>query len=90
MIFVSLLNHRKNEPEEKFYRPCFLLASYLCFSQTTNDGMGIAKSKTIVFIHGLFVNPTSWNEWKNYFEAWGYKCYTPANPYHEGNPGDLR
>jgi len=48
------------------------------------------KSKTIVFIHGLFVNPESWNEWKAYFEAKGYKCYAPANPYHEGDPADLR
>jgi pimeloyl-ACP methyl ester carboxylesterase len=48
------------------------------------------KSQTVVFIHGLFVNPKSWNEWKTYFEAKGYKCYSPANPYHEGNPEELR
>jgi pimeloyl-ACP methyl ester carboxylesterase len=48
------------------------------------------NSKTIVFIHGLFVNNTSWNEWKAFFEAKGYKVYTPANPGHEGNPTDLR
>ncbi len=50
----------------------------------------MTTSKTIVFIHGLFVNPTSWAEWKTYFEAKGYTCYTPANPFHEGNPVDLR
>lgn len=48
------------------------------------------QSKTIVFIHGLFVNNTSWKQWKNYFEAKGYICYTPANPGHEGNPAQLR
>lgn len=48
------------------------------------------KTKTIVFIHGLFVNNTSWKEWKTYFEARGYTVYTPANPGHEGNPADLR
>ncbi len=48
------------------------------------------KSKTIVFVHGLFVNNTSWSDWKTYFEAQGYTVYTPANPYHEGNPADLR
>jgi pimeloyl-ACP methyl ester carboxylesterase len=48
------------------------------------------KSKTIVLIHGMFVNNTSWNEWKTYFEEKGYKVYTPANPGHEGNPADLR
>lgn len=60
------------------------------FSQTIKHDTTMVKSKTIVFIHGLFVNPASWDEWKAYFEAKGYKCYTPANPYHEGNPADLR
>jgi pimeloyl-ACP methyl ester carboxylesterase len=48
------------------------------------------QSKTIVFIHGLFVNNTSWAEWKSYFESEGYTVHTPANPYHTGNPADLR
>lgn len=47
------------------------------------------NSKTIVFIHGLFVNPKSWAEWKAYFEAKGYTCHTPANPCHEGDPKAL-
>jgi len=49
-----------------------------------------SKSKTVVFIHGLFVNPKSWLEWKAYFEARGYTCYTPANPFHDGEPVNLR
>jgi pimeloyl-ACP methyl ester carboxylesterase len=48
------------------------------------------KSNTIVFIHGLFMNPESWSQWVKYFEKKGYKCYTPAYPFHEGNPGKLR
>ena len=48
------------------------------------------KIKTIVFIHGLFVNPKSWTAWKIYFEEKGYTCYTPPNPCHEGEPGNLR
>jgi pimeloyl-ACP methyl ester carboxylesterase len=47
-------------------------------------------SKTIVLIHGLFVNPASWADWKVYFEAKGFTCYTPANPFHEGAPAALR
>jgi pimeloyl-ACP methyl ester carboxylesterase len=47
------------------------------------------KSKTVVFIHGLFVNPKSWEEWKSYFEAKGYTCYAPPNPYHDGDPSKL-
>ena len=48
------------------------------------------QSKAIVFIHGLFVNPKSWQEWKKYFEAKGYTCYTPSNPSREGDPTALR
>lgn len=50
----------------------------------------MAKSKTIVLIHGNFVNNNSWNDWKPYLEQKGYTVYTPANPGHEGNPADLR
>lgn len=50
----------------------------------------MSQSKTIVFIHGLFVNNTSWAAWKAYFEARGYTCHTPANPSHEGSPARLR
>jgi pimeloyl-ACP methyl ester carboxylesterase len=48
------------------------------------------KSQTIVFIHGLFMNPKSWRDWVKYFEAKGYQCHTPAYPFHEGEPGTLR
>jgi pimeloyl-ACP methyl ester carboxylesterase len=50
----------------------------------------MAKSKSIILIHGNFVNNTSWTEWKRYYEQKGYTVYTPANPGHEGNPTDLR
>lgn len=48
------------------------------------------KSKTVIFIHGLFVNNESWDEWKTFFENEGYTCYTPANPKHDGSPNKLR
>lgn len=48
------------------------------------------KTKTIVLIHGLFVNNTSWKEWKTYFENQGYRVHTPSNPGHEGNPIELK
>jgi pimeloyl-ACP methyl ester carboxylesterase len=50
----------------------------------------MAKSKTIVLIHGNFVNNNSWSEWKRHFEEKDYKVYTPANPGHEGDPAELR
>jgi pimeloyl-ACP methyl ester carboxylesterase len=48
------------------------------------------KSKTIVLIHGNFVNNNSWTEWKRHYEQKGYKVYSPANPGHEGDPAALR
>lgn len=48
------------------------------------------KSKSIVLIHGNFVNETTWTEWKKHFEQKGYKVYTPANPGHAGVPSELR
>ena len=48
------------------------------------------KSNTIVFIHGLFMNPESWSQWVIYFKNKGYTCYTPAYPFHEGSPETLR
>ena len=50
----------------------------------------MTKSKTIVLIHGNFVNNTTWVDWKRYYEQKGYTVYTPANPGHDGNPEDLR
>ena len=50
----------------------------------------ITSSKTIVFIHGLFMNPAGWESWINFFENKGYKCHAPAYPFHNGNPADLR
>jgi pimeloyl-ACP methyl ester carboxylesterase len=50
----------------------------------------MVKSKTIVLIHGNFVNNNSWAEWKRYYEQKGYRVYTPANPGHDGDPAALR
>ena len=47
-------------------------------------------SKTIVFIHGLFMNPTSWNHWVDFYTRKGYKCHAPAYKYHDGDPATLR
>lgn len=50
----------------------------------------MSKSKTIVLIHGNFVNDLTWKEWKSYYEQKGYTVYAPANQGHEGNPAELR
>ncbi|NVK03203.1 MAG: alpha/beta hydrolase [Flavobacteriia bacterium] len=48
------------------------------------------ESKTILFIHGLFMTNESWKEWEAFFQEKGYTTYAPANPGHEGTPSELR
>lgn len=50
----------------------------------------MAKSKTIVLLHGMFVNNSSWSEWEAYFLQRGFAVYAPPNPGHEGDPYRLR
>ncbi|MBX2953182.1 MAG: alpha/beta hydrolase [Leadbetterella sp.] len=50
----------------------------------------MTKSKTIVLVHGNFVNDLTWQSWKRHYEQKGYTVYTPANPGHGGNPAELR
>ncbi|MGY6560801.1 MAG: alpha/beta hydrolase [Luteibaculaceae bacterium] len=58
-------------------------------SDSENEANTI-QSKTIVFLHGLFQNSTSWEHWAPYFSDLGYTVYTPSFPYHEGEPKLLR
>lgn len=44
----------------------------------------------IVFVHGMFQNPKSWNHWIRVFSDKGYDCIAPAWPLHEGEPAALR
>lgn len=48
------------------------------------------KSRTIVFVHGLFLNNESWKEWESFLKEKGYTTYAPAYPGHEGRPAELR
>ncbi|MGD0876755.1 MAG: alpha/beta hydrolase [Anaerolineales bacterium] len=38
------------------------------------------KSKTIVFIHGMYMTPLCWENWLNYFQTKDYHCIAPAWP----------
>ncbi|MCW1885048.1 alpha/beta hydrolase [Luteolibacter flavescens] len=44
----------------------------------------------VIFIHGMFQNPKSWDAWVTYFDFLGYEVHAPAWPLHEGAPADLR
>jgi pimeloyl-ACP methyl ester carboxylesterase len=45
---------------------------------------------TVMFIHGMFLNPRSWEAWQEFFERKGFDCIAPAWPLHEGDPAVLR
>jgi pimeloyl-ACP methyl ester carboxylesterase len=45
---------------------------------------------TIIFIHGMFQNAKSWDNWVAYFTEKGYNCIAESWPLHEGDPADLR
>lgn len=44
----------------------------------------------IIFVHGMFQNPKSWEKWLPRFTAGGDNVVAPAWPLHEGEPRDLR
>jgi pimeloyl-ACP methyl ester carboxylesterase len=50
----------------------------------------IFMKSTIIFIHGMFQNAKSWNNWIKYFTDKGYNCIAESWPLHEGEPADLR
>ncbi len=48
------------------------------------------KSKTIVFVHGMFMTPLCWEQWVNYYQAKGYQCLAPAWPGRDQSIDALR
>ncbi len=47
-------------------------------------------SKTIVFIHGMYMNQLCWEKWVDRFEGKGFKCIAPAWPGRDLQPDILR
>ena len=43
----------------------------------------IGQTKTVVFVHGMYLTPKCWDEWKKHFEARGYTVHAPAWPLHD-------
>jgi len=48
------------------------------------------SAKTVVLIHGLWMTPLSWENWKARFESRGYQVLAPAWPGMEGDIDALR
>lgn len=80
------------KPLKRLITVALLVVSSAVFSNdlTQKPMQKQINSKTIVFIHGLFMNNKTWDGWKAFFESQGYTCYAPANPKHEGEPAQLR
>jgi len=38
------------------------------------------KTKTILFVHGMYMTPLCWDGWREHFQANGYECLAPAWP----------
>ena len=48
------------------------------------------KTKTILLIHGMFMNPLCWEKWIPRYQAKGYKVLAPAWPGREESVEELR
>lgn len=56
----------------------------------------MTSTKTIIFIHGLWIHSSSWQQWMDYFNAQGYKTLNPGWPGNantvtecRANPNDI-
>lgn len=47
-------------------------------------------AKTVLFVHGMFMNALCWEKWLPYFQAKGYTVVAPSWKYHDGDPANLR
>ena len=47
-------------------------------------------SKTVLFIHGAWMTPACWDNFKKRYEARGYDCIAPAWPYDDRAVAELR
>lgn len=44
----------------------------------------------ILFVHGMFMNASSWSDWRDYFSARGHATYAPDWPHRDGDPEQLK
>lgn len=68
-----------NQPTDSFNSPNPQLTPTMN-SLTTLPSLASVNSKTIVLIHGLWMTPQSWDNFRSHFERRGYRVLTPAWP----------
>lgn len=50
----------------------------------------VSDHPPILFVHGMFMNASSWSGWEAYFSERGYSTHAPDWPYRDGDPAQLR
>src|SRR5262245_66005371 len=50
------------------------------FEKSQVERANSLKKQPVVFVHGLWLLPSSWNRWTEMFEAAGYTALTPGWP----------
>lgn len=90
------MNHQ-NLKYTNYVKCLFLASALLAFvvscghEQVKRTAKKPIQSKTIVFVHGMFMTPLCFEEWQKYFESRGYKTISPAWPVaHDESPEILR
>jgi pimeloyl-ACP methyl ester carboxylesterase len=54
------------------------------------DRANAAGRRPVVFVHGLWLLPTSWDRWAAFFEESGYSTLTPGWPDDPGTVGEAK
>lgn len=70
-----------------FLATCQLSACYQNIQEEQGERKpeyaSLGESKTILFIHGMYLTPDSWSNWEDHFQAQGYETHAPAWPLHD-------
>src|SRR5947209_3818950 len=78
---------RRRQEGKPAFLPDGTLACVMRFARRLRrSGM----SNTIMFVHGAWVTPASWDQFKSFFEAKGYNCLAPAWPYLDRPVAELK
>jgi pimeloyl-ACP methyl ester carboxylesterase len=87
---VCVLDPHRGGFEERAGSACSGEQSVLFQGKVRMNDFSANDADTIVLVHGLWVNPRSWEGWKHHFEARGYRVLTPAWPGLDREVEDLR